>query len=147
MQNTLVKVPMVLWRMTLTLTFKIKILLKSKILSNSELWVCSHNNSSPVQARIAKFGPEVQNNLVNIPIVLVGWSQDHFTVLNVSQSRPSACILIYEAKGNSAFNIALVFSCDQAALRTPHSVGLSVCLSVRLSVCLSVCRILSVSRL
>ena len=27
-------------------------------------WACPHNNSSPIQARITKFGPEVQNTLV-----------------------------------------------------------------------------------
>ena len=31
---------------------------------------CPHDNSSPVQARITKFGPEKQNTLVKIPIVL-----------------------------------------------------------------------------
>ena len=30
---------------------------------------CPHDNSSPVQARITKFGPEKQNTLVKIPIV------------------------------------------------------------------------------
>ena len=33
---------------------------------------CLHDNSSPVQARITKFGPEKQNTLVKIPIVLGG---------------------------------------------------------------------------
>ena len=33
---------------------------------------CLHDNSSPVQARITKFGPEKQNTLVKIPIVLRG---------------------------------------------------------------------------
>ena len=33
---------------------------------------CPHDNSSPVQARITKFGPEKQNTLVKIPIVLRG---------------------------------------------------------------------------
>ena len=33
---------------------------------------CPHDNSSPVQARITKFGPEKQNTLVKIPIVLGG---------------------------------------------------------------------------
>ena len=33
---------------------------------------CPHNNSSPVQARITKFGPEKQSTLVRIPIVLGG---------------------------------------------------------------------------
>ena len=35
---------------------------------------CPHDNSSPVQARITKFGPEKQNTLVKIPIVFgSGW--------------------------------------------------------------------------
>ena len=34
--------------------------------------LCPHDNSSPVQARITKFGPEKQNTLVKIPIVLGG---------------------------------------------------------------------------
>ena len=33
---------------------------------------CMHDNSSPVQARITKFGPEKQNNWVKIPIILGG---------------------------------------------------------------------------
>ena len=33
---------------------------------------CLHNNSGPVQARIAKFGPKMQKTLVKVPIVLVG---------------------------------------------------------------------------
>ena len=33
---------------------------------------CPHDNSSPVQARITKFGPEKQNTLVKFPIVLGG---------------------------------------------------------------------------
>ena len=31
---------------------------------------CPHDNSSPIQARITKFGPEMQNTLVWVPIVL-----------------------------------------------------------------------------
>ena len=30
---------------------------------------CPRDNLSPIQSRITKFGPEVQNNLVKIPIV------------------------------------------------------------------------------
>ena len=33
---------------------------------------CPHDNSSPVQAGITKFGSEKQNTLVKIPIVLMG---------------------------------------------------------------------------
>ena len=33
---------------------------------------CPHENSSPVQARIAKFWPEVQNTLVKIPVNCFG---------------------------------------------------------------------------
>ena len=41
--------------------------IKSKF---TPLWACLHHNSSPVQARITKFGPKVQHNLVKIPNVL-----------------------------------------------------------------------------
>ena len=38
-------------------------------------WACPHANLSPVQARITKFGPEVQNPLIKNPNVLgVDWS-------------------------------------------------------------------------
>ena len=40
--------------------------LKSKF---TPFWVCMHHNSSPIQARITKFGPEVQNTLIKIPRV------------------------------------------------------------------------------
>ena len=33
---------------------------------------CPHDNSSPVQVRITKFGPEKQNTLVKIPTVFGG---------------------------------------------------------------------------
>ena len=33
---------------------------------------CPRDNSGPVQARIAKFGPKMQKTLVNVPIVLGG---------------------------------------------------------------------------
>ena len=35
-------------------------------------WACPSDNSSTVQARITKFGPEKQNTLVKIPIVFFG---------------------------------------------------------------------------
>ena len=38
-------------------------------------WACPCDNSSPVQARATKFGPEVLNTLVKIPVVLgVDWA-------------------------------------------------------------------------
>ena len=51
----------------LNLTFKIKFNFdqRSKF---TPFWACPHLNSSPVQARITKFGPEVQNSLAKIPI-------------------------------------------------------------------------------
>ena len=55
-QNTLVKVPVVLREIDLDL--------QVHILPNSELEVCPHDISSSVPAIITKFGPEVQNNLV-----------------------------------------------------------------------------------
>ena len=68
MQNTLVKVPIVLggnqsWPSRSNLRSKSKF---------TPFWACPHHNSSPIQARITKFGPEVQNTLVKIPIVLGG---------------------------------------------------------------------------
>ena len=68
MQNTLVKVPIVLggnqpWPSRSNLSSKSKF---------TPFWASPHNNSSPIQARITKFGPEVQNTLVKIPIVLGG---------------------------------------------------------------------------
>ena len=36
------------------------------------VWACPHHNSLPFQARVTKFGPEVQKSLVKIPIVLGG---------------------------------------------------------------------------
>ena len=67
-QNTLVKVPIVLggnqlWPSRSNLRSKSKF---------TPFWVCPHHNSSPIQARITKFGPEVQNTLVKIPVVLGG---------------------------------------------------------------------------
>ena len=35
-------------------------------------WACPDHNSLPIQARITKFGPEVENSLVKVPIVLGG---------------------------------------------------------------------------
>ena len=42
---------------------------KSKL---TPFWVCPHHNSSPIQAKITKFRPKVQNTLVKIPIILWG---------------------------------------------------------------------------
>ena len=35
-------------------------------------WACPDHNSLPIQARITKFGPEVENSLVKVPIVFGG---------------------------------------------------------------------------
>ena len=64
-QNTLVKVPVVLctdrpWPLRSNLTWKSKF---------TPSWACPHHNSSPIQARITKFGPKVRNTLFKIPIV------------------------------------------------------------------------------
>ena len=66
MQKTLVNVPFVLWTdwpSRSNLTWKSKF---------NPFWACPHNNSPPIQARITKFGPEVQHTLVKIPVVLGG---------------------------------------------------------------------------
>ena len=72
-----------------TLTFKLKFYFQKSNLPNSE------------------FRPEVQGNLVKIPIVL-GTIPRRFTAPTVSQFQPSASRLIQAAVGNSAFNVALV---------------------------------------
>ena len=66
MQNTLVKVPIVLWN-DRPWPSRSNLTWESKFTS---FWACPHHNSSPIQARIIKFGPEVQNNSVKILIVL-----------------------------------------------------------------------------
>ena len=68
MQKTLVNVLFVLWTDRLwpsrsNLTWKSQFI---------PFWACPHHNSPPIQARITKFGPEVQNTLVKILIVLGG---------------------------------------------------------------------------
>ena len=71
MQNTLVKVPIVFggnqpWPSRSNLRSKSKF---------TPFWAYPHHNSSPIQAtwaRITKFGPEVQNTKIKIPIVLGG---------------------------------------------------------------------------
>ena len=65
-QNNLVKVPIVLWS---NWPWPSRSDIGSK-LKFTPFWACPHHNSSPIQARITKFGPEVQNTLVEIPIVL-----------------------------------------------------------------------------
>ena len=51
---------------------------RSNLHSNSKytpFWACPCDNSSPVEARTTKFGPEVQNTLIKIPIVLgIDWA-------------------------------------------------------------------------
>ena len=51
----------------LALTFKVKFNLKVQI---HPFWAYPQHNSTPVQARIIKFGPQVPNTLVKIPIGL-----------------------------------------------------------------------------
>ena len=68
MQKTLVKVPMVLggnWPWTS----------RSNVTSKSEFtpfWACSDHNSSPIQVRITKFRPEVENSLLKVPVIFGG---------------------------------------------------------------------------
>ena len=68
MQKTLVKVPIVfgaidLWPSRSNLTSKSEF---------TQFWACPDHYSLPIQARITKFGPEVENSLVKVPIVLGG---------------------------------------------------------------------------
>ena len=68
MQKTLVKVPIVLggnwpWHSRSNLTSKSEF---------THFWAYPDHNSSPIQVRITKFGPEVQNSLVKVPVILGG---------------------------------------------------------------------------
>ena len=51
------------------LTVKVKFNLKSEFTPFGDF---PHHNLLPIQARVTKFGPEVQNSLVKIPIIF-GW--------------------------------------------------------------------------
>ena len=66
MQKTLVKIPIVLWT-NRPWPSRSDLTWKSKF---TPFWACPHHNSPLIQARITKFGPEVQNTLVKTPIVL-----------------------------------------------------------------------------
>ena len=74
------KIPIVLggdwpWPSRSNLTWKSKV---------TPFWACRHDNSSPVQARITKFGPKVQNTWVKIPInfwIDWSWSSISFSIL------------------------------------------------------------------
>ena len=49
-------------------------------------WVCPQHNSSSVQVRITKFEPDVQNTLVNIPVVLVAINLDLQDEIRIEKS-------------------------------------------------------------
>ena len=113
MHKTLGKVPIVLWTdrpwpSRSNLTWKSKF---------TPFWVCPHHHSPPIQARITKFGPKVQNTLVKFPsfggliqgqiwleksnfqvspywkylTTIEPWVPRLFQGLTVSQSPPYAC--------------------------------------------------------
>ena len=68
MQKTLVKVPIVFggnwpWPSRSNLTSKSEF---------TSFWAFQGHNSSPIQVRITKFGPEVENSVVKVPIILGG---------------------------------------------------------------------------
>ena len=58
---------------------------------------CPHDNSSPVQARITKFGPENQNTLVKIPIAVLWISPNswvaHRSTHGGKLGRPNHCLV------------------------------------------------------
>ena len=68
MQNTLFKVPRILWS-DRPWSSRSYLTWKSKF---TPFWAYPHHNSSSIQARITKFWPGVQNNLVKIIVVLGG---------------------------------------------------------------------------
>ena len=60
---------LLIWGGQLTLTSRSNLTSKSEF---TQFWACPDHNSLPIQARITKFGPEVENSLVKVPIVLGG---------------------------------------------------------------------------
>ena len=56
----------VLWGIDLELQGQIKL---KTIFKLTPFWACPYHNSSPVQARITKFGPEWHNSAVKTPVV------------------------------------------------------------------------------
>ena len=66
MPNTLVKVPIVMWT-DRPWPSRSNLSWKSKF---TPFWACPQHNSPPIQARITKFGPAVQNTLNKVPFVV-----------------------------------------------------------------------------
>ena len=67
--------------LTLRSNFRSNLTSKSKV---TPFWACRYDNSSPVQARITKFGPKVQNTFVKIPVdfgIDWSWSSISFSIL------------------------------------------------------------------
>ena len=90
MEKTLIKIPIVFggdwpWPSRSNLTSKSKFTL---------FWACPCDNSSPVQARATKFGPEVLNTLVKIAVVLgVDWAWHvKFNIFSKSCLFASFCV-------------------------------------------------------
>ena len=63
MQKTLVKVPIV-WGGNWSWPSRSNLTSKSEF---TPFWACPDHNSSPIQVRITKFRPEVENSLVKVP--------------------------------------------------------------------------------
>ena len=85
MQKTLIKFPIVLWTDRLWPS-RSNLIWKSNF---TPFWACPHHNSLLIQARITKFGPEVQTTLAKILIVFWGkwpWSSRSYMTLKVSFS-------------------------------------------------------------
>ena len=59
---------------TIDLDLQGQIQCQNQILPSSGFEVCLYHNSSPIQARITKFGPQVQNTLLKTP---VAFGSDH----------------------------------------------------------------------
>ena len=51
-------------------SFGLRVLLLPASVRVCQPWACPHHNSSLIQAKITKCGPQVQNTFVTIPIVL-----------------------------------------------------------------------------
>ena len=77
---------------------------------------CPHNNSSPVQARINKFGPDVQNTLIKVPIVF-GDDRPWPSRLNVTSNSNFTSFWACPHHNSSVIQVRITKKCILVLLR------------------------------
>ena len=99
-------------------SFGLRVLSSPASVCVCESLACPRDNSGPVQARIAKFGPKIQKTLVKVPIVLGGnwpWpsrsnltSKSEFTPFWACQDHYSPPILVRISKFGQQMHFSTV---------------------------------------